>query len=96
MNTIAEATGRFCRPGWGLILLLVVMAQGRAAAQESPPARLTLAELVSLGLEKQPALAAARASLAAAESGERGITASASPAYSPRTFPFGNSRLAWA
>jgi outer membrane protein TolC len=73
MKTIAERAGRFRRAGWGVVLLLLVTVQSRTAAQESPPTRFTLAELVNLGLERQPALAAARASLAAAESGERGI-----------------------
>src|SRR5262249_22428739 len=46
-------------------------AQDKVAAQ---PSKLGLDECLQLGLERQPALAAARASLAAAESGEQGIT----------------------
>lgn len=63
---------------WGLsIAALLVVSAPAALGQETsqPPApRLSLQDLVNLGFEKQPALAAARASLAAAESGQSGVT----------------------
>jgi outer membrane protein TolC len=62
----------FARPcGW--LLVAVGLASGSVRAQEGAPAKLSLPELINLGLERQPALSAARASLAAAESGQRGV-----------------------
>lgn len=43
------------------------------AVEDAAPPVQTLPQLVNLGLERQPALAAARASLAAAASGQRGL-----------------------
>src|SRR5581483_12386802 len=60
--------------GWVIPLLLSVV--GRAAAQEpAPPAALTLnlAECIQLAMERQPRLAAQRASLAAAEDACRAL-----------------------
>jgi outer membrane protein TolC len=57
-----------------LLAIAVILVGGWARAQEVVPAApLALPELINLGLERQPALTAARASLAAAESGQRGI-----------------------
>lgn len=57
---------------WGLLLLTLGSAVPGAGAQELP-SKLTLPQLISLGLERQPALTAARASLAAAASAQQGL-----------------------
>lgn len=59
-----------------LVLGALAVPAALLVAQEeapAPPAKLGLAELVNMGLERQPSLAVARASLAAAESGQRGV-----------------------
>lgn len=55
--------------------LLLVSGTGASAQEKLPPAktRLSLSELINLGLTQQPSLAAARASLAAAQSGQAGL-----------------------
>ena len=60
------------RHSWVLILLFVSSLALNVHAQDGQPKR-TLPELINLGLEKQPALAAERASLAAAESSFQGL-----------------------
>ena len=61
------------RHPWGLALILGSLFSSHVQAQEGPAVKYTLPELINLGLEKQPALAAARASLVAADSGVRGL-----------------------
>jgi outer membrane protein TolC len=61
---------------WRLGSFGILLAAGlvvRGACAEGPPARQSLSELINLGLERQPALAAARASLAATQSGLSGV-----------------------
>jgi outer membrane protein TolC len=62
----------------GLLVFVGLAALGESVrAQEkiaAPPSKLGLDQCIQLGLDRQPALAAARASLAAAESGEQGIS----------------------
>ena len=68
---------------WSCLLILLGAAAYRAGAQE-PIAlpkheaivapKMCLSELINMGLTRQPALVAARASLAAAESGQRGVS----------------------
>ncbi|MCI0379882.1 MAG: TolC family protein [Gemmataceae bacterium] len=74
MNKSAHFNTRILRTGlWSLAVAF--LAAGPAGAQvKSAPAKLTLPELINLGLEKQPALAAARASLAGAHSGQAGVS----------------------
>ncbi|MCI0639776.1 MAG: TolC family protein [Gemmataceae bacterium] len=73
MTTSARIGTKILRNG--LLTFAVLWTAGSAWAQvKSPAAKLTLPELINLGLEKQPALAAARASLAGAHSGQAGVS----------------------
>lgn len=78
MNIVAPPWLRPQAARLGFCVVLGLAALGETAhAQEriaAPPSKLGLDQCIQLGLERQPALAAARASLAAAESGEQGIT----------------------
>lgn len=65
---------RLSRRRCAWLFLIIGLSVGIAQAQApQAPTPLTLPQLIDLGLERQPALAAARASLAAAESGLRGV-----------------------
>ncbi len=74
MNRIAgrRGTSRW-RPCGFLLLATSLLLPAVYADDNSPPAKLALPELINMGLENQPALAAARASLAAAQSSEQGL-----------------------
>jgi outer membrane protein TolC len=62
------------RFGLGASLAVVLSVVGQSAnAQESKSAPLSLSECVALGMQHQPALTAAQASLSSAENGYRGI-----------------------
>ncbi len=67
---------RRCLLGSLLVLAGLTGPAGRLFAEEeagAAAAKMGLPELVNLGLEKQPTLAVARASLAAAQSGQQGV-----------------------
>jgi outer membrane protein TolC len=61
------------RYGLGVSVAVVLGLAGQAAFAQAPPAPLSLPECISIGMENQPALAAAGASLSSAESGLRSI-----------------------
>lgn len=76
-HRLRSAPGRLRRlVTFGATALLLGLAGSSARAQETvkaPASPQGLDELLTIGLERQPALAAARASLASAESGRRGL-----------------------
>src|SRR5688572_21835537 len=55
-------------------LFTLACATVPAVAQEQAPVKMTLPDLINLGIDRQPALAAARASLAASQSGYNGVS----------------------
>jgi outer membrane protein TolC len=69
----AKGSWRLRRHCWALVLLLVCLPPASIGAQEAAATKFSLPELINLGLEKQPALAAARSSMAAAESSLQGL-----------------------
>jgi hypothetical protein len=73
MMILANLTQSLRRHSSVLVLLLAGISFSLARAEDGPPAAMKLPELISLGMEKQPALAAARASLAAAQSSVDGL-----------------------
>ena len=74
MTRFADPRPRLSRRRCAWLFLAIGLSVGIARAQAPQAAApLTLPQLISLGLERQPALAAAQASLAAAESGLRGV-----------------------
>jgi outer membrane protein TolC len=62
-------------------------ASNISSGTQAQPAALTLPECIQLALEKQPAIAAARASLAAAQAGQRGLDSIRVPTFLVRDLP---------
>src|SRR5687767_8253829 len=74
MNTSLRTRRTIAASSIASALLSLACATAPAVAQEPAPAKMTLPELINLGIDRQPALSAARASLAASQSGYNGVS----------------------